>query len=232
LGKLRGAAEQYGQQISDLVSRGCARKLTQKEVDDHQGPVHYNSHHLVIREDKQSTPYRLVFNPAEKFNDISLNQCLMKGPDLLNPIIGVMLKFREQPVGFVGDISKCYHQIRVSEKDAHMTRFLWRDMETNRSPDIYITELVTFGMKPAPAMANVALELTADEGAGTYPEASEVIRSCRYMDDIADSRPSVEEVIKLTKDSFQDVISRRRDGQAMRNSLGKHHRSQQLKFLA
>ena len=37
----------------------------------------------------------------------------MKGPDLLKTMLAVMLKFREEAIGYVGDVSKMYHQILV-----------------------------------------------------------------------------------------------------------------------
>ena len=39
----------------------------------------------------------------------------MKGPDLLNNLFGVVLRFREREVAVVGDISKMYHRILIPE---------------------------------------------------------------------------------------------------------------------
>ena len=48
----------------------------------------------------------------------------MKGPDLLNDLFGIVLRFRENKVAFIGHISKIYHRIRIPEADQHMHRFL------------------------------------------------------------------------------------------------------------
>ena len=62
----------------------------------------------------------------------------MKGP-LLNNLFGVVLRFREKEVALVGDLSKMmYHRILIPERDQHVHRFLWRNLETSREPDVYV----------------------------------------------------------------------------------------------
>ena len=105
----------------------------------------------------------------------------MKGPDLLNDLFGVVLRFRENEVAFIGDISKMYHRIRIPETNQHVHRFLWRNLQADREPDIYVKTVLTFGDKPAPAMAQIALRKTADEAKKDFPE---VLKDNTYMDDI------------------------------------------------
>ena len=44
--------------------------------------------------------------------------------------------------------------------------------------------MLTFGDKPAPAMAQTALKKTADENRDSYPEAASSLQKNSYMDDI------------------------------------------------
>ena len=44
-----------------------------------------------------------------------------------------------------------------------------------REPDVYVKTVLTFGDKPAPAMAQIALRKTAEESKITHPKAAEVI---------------------------------------------------------
>ena len=124
----------------------------------------------------------------------------MKGPDLLNHLFGVVLRFRENQVAFIGDISKMYHRIRIPEMDQHVRRFLWRNLQTHHDPDVYVKTVLTFGDKPAPAMAQIALRKTAEEAKKAYPTAAQVIQDNTYMDDICDSVPTMEEARDLTRD--------------------------------
>ena len=86
----------------------------------------------------------------------------MKGPDLLNDLFGVVLSFRENQVAFISDISKMYHRIQIPEVDQQVYRFLWRNLETHREPDVYVKTVLTFGDRPAPAMAQTAVRKIAN----------------------------------------------------------------------
>ena len=121
----------------------------------------------------------------------------MKGPDLLNDLFGVVLRFRENEIAFIGD--KMYHRIRLPEADQHVNRFLWRNLLTDREPDVYVKTVLTFGDKPAPVMAQIALRKTADEAREDFPEAAQVRKDNTYMDDICDSFCTEEEAREVTK---------------------------------
>ena len=154
-------------------------------------------HHEVLRPEKKSTPIRIVFNSSANFQGHCLNDYWMKGPDLLNSLFGVILRFRENAVAISGDISKMYYRILIPERDQHVHRFLWRNMETNRDPDVYVKTVLTFGDKPAPAMAQIALRKTAEQEIDVHPEAAETLKRNTYMDDICDSVTSLEKAEKL-----------------------------------
>ena len=91
-------------------------------------------------------------------------------------------------------------RILIPEPDQQVHRFLWRNLETSREPDVYVKTVLTFGDKPAPAMAQTALRKTAEESKITHPKAAEVITENTYMDDICDSVDTVREAKEQTKD--------------------------------
>jgi hypothetical protein len=76
-------------------------------------------------------------------------------------------------------------------------------MDTNRAPGVYIKTILTFGDKPAPAMAHTALLNTATEGKKCYPEAAEVLKKNTYMDDICVSVHAVEQAKQVTTEIDQ-----------------------------
>ena len=141
------------------------------------------------------------------FQGHKLNDYWMKGPDLLNNLFGVVLRFREREVALVGDISKMYHRILITERDQQVHRFLWRNLDTSREPDVYVKTVLTFGDKPAPAMAQTALRKTAQECKNTHPKAAQVIMKNAYMDDICDSVHTVKEAKQQTED-IDDVLDK------------------------
>lgn len=193
-------AAAYDLQMVEMNHLQFSRRLTEKEAREYPGPVHFISHHEVLRPESKSTPVRIVFNSSAAFQGHKLNEYWMKGPDLLNDLFGVVLRFRENQVAFIGDISKMYHRIRIPEMDQHVHRFLWRNLQTHREPDVYVKTVLTFGDKPAPAMAQIALRKTAEEAKEAFPAAAQVIQDNTYMDDICDSVSTTEEARDLTRD--------------------------------
>ena len=109
----------YQEQMEDMLNRGVASKLNHSELKEYQGPVQYISHHEVINSKSSSTPVRIVFNSSAKFNGLSLNDYWVKGPDLMNNMLGIILRFREGQFALAGDIKKMYHSIHMSLLDQH-----------------------------------------------------------------------------------------------------------------
>ena len=181
LGKNTQHATVYDNQVQDMVQRGVARKLTKEELNDYKGPIHYISHHKVLKPDSKSTPVRIVFNSSANYMGHVLNEYWAKGPDLLNSLLGILVQFRENEVAFIGDIKKMYHTVKTTVLDQHTHRFLWRDMVTDKVPDTYVIQRVSFGDKPSATIATMALRKTAEMGSEQYPDAAQIVKHNTYM---------------------------------------------------
>lgn len=92
--------------MMELVEMNFARKLSNEEMMAYKGPVHYISHHKVVRPKKETTPILIVFNSSATYQGDRLNNYWMKEPDLLNILYGVILRFRGNEVAVAGDFSK------------------------------------------------------------------------------------------------------------------------------
>ncbi|KAG1697393.1 hypothetical protein GQR58_006003 [Nymphon striatum] len=187
-------ATSYAEQMNELVDLGFARKLSKEEIKSYKGPVQYIAHREVINPDKISTPLRIVFNC------IKLNEYMYKGPDLLNNLWGVLLRFRENKVAINADISKMYHRILIPERDQHLHRYLWRNLDIHCEVEHCVKTVLTFGDKAAPAMALTALQKTAEENKTRFPRASQTLAANTYMDDICDSVDTIKEAGQIVKD--------------------------------
>ena len=98
----------------------------------------------------------------------------------LHNLFGVVLRFKENKVAIIADVSTMYNRILIPGC------YLWRDIEVDREPDVYIKPVLTFGNKTAPTMALKALRKTA-KGAGNYHTyTSKGITDNTYMDDICE----------------------------------------------
>lgn len=174
LGKNTQHATVYDNQVRDMVQRGVAHKLTKEELINYKGPIHYISHHEVLKPDSKSTPVRIVFNSSANYMGHILNEYWAKGPDLLNSLLGILVRFRENEVAFIGDIKKMYHTIKTTVLNQHTHQFLWRDMVTDKAPDTYVIQRVSFQDKPSATIATMALRKTAEMGSEQYPDAEKL----------------------------------------------------------
>ena len=199
LGKDQSIARLYDEQMKNMIDRGAARKLTKIEIKQYTGPVHYITHHAVIKPDHPTTPCRIVFNTSKNYHGHILNEYWAIGPYLINNMLGILLRFREDFVCVVGDIRKMYHSVNISEVDQHVHRFLWRNMNRNIPAETYVMNCVSFWDKPAGTIAQLALRKTADMKKDQYPNVWQIIHKNTYVDDILDSVPDVETAVTLSK---------------------------------
>ena len=56
LSKNKRHPEMYQQQTDDMIQLKVARKLPAPELEENRGPIHYISHHDVLKPDSESTP--------------------------------------------------------------------------------------------------------------------------------------------------------------------------------
>ena len=105
----------YKEAINKYVENGVAEEVPSDEITPTDGrPVLYLPHHAIIREDKQTTKTRVVFDASAKdSNGSSLNSCLQPGPALHPDLVRILLHFRKNHVGIMGDIEKMLLEIRL-----------------------------------------------------------------------------------------------------------------------
>ena len=54
---------------------------------------------------------------------MSLNSQLLQCPDLTDNLVGVLIRFREEPIAVMADIEGMFHQVCVSPKDCDALHF-------------------------------------------------------------------------------------------------------------
>ena len=195
-------ANTYCAQIDDMLKRNVARRVGDEELRNYKGTKFFLSHHDVLSPQSKSTPMRVVFNSSARMKGcVSLNDCLAKGPCLLNQLLGILCRFRQGEFAFIGDIKKMFHSIDIPVEDQMTHLFLWRDLKLNERPRTYAMKVVNMGDKPAAAIAQTALRMTAEEARVDHPEASDLILKNSYMDDIPGSTDTQEQGMQLMKDS-------------------------------
>ena len=96
--------------MEHFISKGHATKLNQTDSKKTSRTTNYIPHHAVTNVNK-SNKVQIVFDAGGKGKGKSLNEHLLKGPDFLNNLVGVLLKFRERQFTIAGDITQMFHQV-------------------------------------------------------------------------------------------------------------------------
>ena len=189
LNRDKDLAKKYCAIIEDYVDKGYGRKLTAEEADVPTPKQWFLPHHPVRNPNKPGK-VRIVMDAAAKHDGVSLNDKLRIGPDLLNSLVGVLLRFREQRVGLAADIEAMFHQVQIIEEDQPALRFLWRNLEQQHPPDVYQMLVMIFGAASSPCMANYVLRKIALDNREDVSFSEDAIRSVEknfYMDDFLKS---------------------------------------------
>ena len=144
---------------------------------------------------------RIVYDSSDKFHGVSLNDVLLAGPDLNNSLLGVLIRFRKEPVAVMADIQQMFYNFYVREDHRDYLRFIWfEDNDLLKEPIDYRMNVHVFGNKPSPSVAIGLLAKAAEEGAAQYgKDAANFVKRNFYVDDGLISTATPEEAIDLLK---------------------------------
>lgn len=200
-------AKAYYTTMDSYIYKGYAKKLSNVEVAFEPENTWFLPHHAVTNPNKPGKT-RLVFDEAASYKGTSLNDQLVTGPDLLNSLVGVIMRFRLHAIAITADIETMFFQVRVIEQDQPSLRFLWRGSERKHTPDVYQMPSMIFGAKSSPCNASYCLRQTAlDNQASFVEETIEAVLTDFYMDDLLKSLPSELEATTLALQMI-DLLSR------------------------
>jgi hypothetical protein len=119
--------------VFDLV-KGIIDDGHAKLVDNPDVPPGTPLFYLPIHVDKKKYPkYRICQDGAAKVRGRSLNDKLLAGPDLLNSLVGILQKFRQNPIALTADVKGLFHQIFVDEDGSAVFRFFWFEDESMKT---------------------------------------------------------------------------------------------------
>ncbi|UYV65865.1 hypothetical protein LAZ67_3005759 [Cordylochernes scorpioides] len=174
---------------------------TQSDKDDTL--EYFLPHRAVVKSGSNTTPVRPVFDASCKTRGgWSLNDCLAKGPNLLELIPDIMLRFRLNKIGVVADIEKAFLQISVAKEDRQFLRFLWWEDGKQENLRIYPHKRVVFGVTSSPFLLAATLKLHLEQ----YEREVIPLLKCMYMDNCVNSVTSLEEALVFQQQSI-DMLS-------------------------
>ncbi|GFU45057.1 integrase catalytic domain-containing protein [Trichonephila clavipes] len=114
---------------------------------------YYIPHHSVYKQEKASTPLRVVFDASAKTTSgFSLNSILLHGGIIQQDLFSIVSRFRKHEYAFSADIKKMYRQILVDPNQRDLQRIMWKT-SADAPVKTYKLATVTYGTVSGPFLA-------------------------------------------------------------------------------
>ena len=153
--------KQYDSIIQDQQKLGVIERIKSESND---AVKHYILHRAVVNPLKATTKVRVVYDASAKAKrDVqSLNECLYRGPVMLQDLTGILLRFHLNKVAVVADIEKAFLQIGLNKNARNVTRFFWlkdiTHLTVENNIEVYRLCRVPFGIISSPFLLGATLD--------------------------------------------------------------------------
>ncbi|XP_073231681.1 uncharacterized protein [Porites lutea] len=189
--------EDYVASLQSVMQEGFPEKVPSEDLCRADGKVWYIPHHGVYH-CKKPEKIRVIFDCFAQFQGMSLNSELLQGPDLTNNLVGILLRFRQDPVAVMGDVQCMFHQVRVPVEDRDFLWFLWwPGGDLAKGLEEYRMTVHLFGAVSSPSCVNFAMRQNGEDHQHEFsPEDVSTVLKNFHVDDCLKSLPSSHEAIK------------------------------------
>ena len=199
--------DRYDDVMQKQIKEGIIERA---ELPAEPGKVSYLSHFAVIRDDRETTKLRVVYNGSAKTRSPSLNECLYKGENMNPLLFDILLRFRTYPVALSADIEAAYLQILVHPDDRDYMRLLYFDDVTAENPKVvkYRFTRVIFGASSSPFLLAGVIRNHAEKYKDEDPAFVEAVLRQLYADDFNGGAPNQRdgyELYKKLKSRFKEA---------------------------
>ena len=183
--------EKYNNATKEYMDKGHTNKLSEREANKTSNTTNYIPHHCVFHPKKPSKVHA-VFDASAKYKNDSH---LLKGPDLINNLVSILIQFRLGKYAVTADIEQVFNQVKVKKSDQDALRFLWRFLKTEKLQE-YAMAVHLFGKNDSPCCSNYTLKQCAKD----QLQSENVIKRVGnnfYMDDFVKSTSSEKFLLQI-----------------------------------
>lgn len=207
--------QDYEDTLAEQLKAGVIEVVDPQTIPIYQvnPPVHYLPHHMVRQEGKRG---RLVYDASAKVKDErSLNECMYRGPSMLEDLTALLLQFRTGKIGMTADVEKAFLQIGLQPEDRDVTRFLWiKDVEKELAEDNLLHLRfcrVPFGIISSPFLLTATIR---HHLSSTNVTLLKKIADRCYVDNLVTEAKTLEEASNIyleTRKAFEQLSMNIRD---------------------
>ena len=113
----------------------------------------YISHHAALSS-KRPDKVRSVYDCAAFAEGKFLNGFLMKHPESINSLVGVLLRFKKEEIPNAADVEAIFHEIRVLPPNRDALRVFWWPVENlEAEPFVFLMMVHLIGSNSSPSCA-------------------------------------------------------------------------------
>lgn len=190
-------SQHYHTFMHDILNKGDAELVPLSDIDK---PNAWYIPHFGVYHPKKPGKIRVVFDGSAKVGGLCLNDLLLQGPDQLNSLVGILMRFRKESVGLACDIGRMFHQFRVPSNHRDYLRFLWYSDQGEIVA--YRMKVHIFGATSSPACTTFGLRTLCDMSCNTNDSAKSFIKNNFYVDDGLISLPDPQSAKKLVHEAI------------------------------
>ena len=148
---------------------------------------------------------RIVYDGKSKFHGVCVNDAILSGPDLLNSLVHILIRFRRGEFALMADITKCYFQINLPASQRDLFRILWfenNDVEHGKMQQFRF-RVHPWGVTSSDFVACLAIQKMVELNAKKFSDSTcfNVLNNL-YMDDLIYSADTLEEARKVAFESI------------------------------
>ena len=189
----------YQKFMDDIIAEGYA--VESQDTDEFNN--WYLPHHGVYHH-KKPDKIRVVFDCSARYKNTSLNDQLLQGPDILNPLLGVLCRFREHPIALMCDVEKMFYRFKVNPECRKFLKFLWwKNGNLSDEPTTYEMTVHILGAVSSPGCANFALKKIAEDNKDICTEMTyNFLNRNFYVDDGLISVASTKQATRIVQESM------------------------------
>ena len=189
--------EEFEKNVAEWLRKGYAKLLDfEKRKQGFFIPTF-----MVVREDKSTTKYRLIVNGKFEFQGKCINDFLLSGPNVMNKLAEVLIRFRYHKYVVTCDISNMFLRVRVPAGDRKFLRFFYRDQDGQ----IKIVQMCShaFGLTQSPYVVINTVKTLATNHQAELPLAAEAVLKDSIVDDILTGCKTHKNLLALKKEIEQ-----------------------------
>ncbi|XP_013856435.1 uncharacterized protein LOC106512341 [Austrofundulus limnaeus] len=180
------------------------QKMLDNDQAEHAPPLPADKEHWYlptfgVYHPQKPEQIRVMFDSSAECDGVSLNQVLLTGPDLNNSLLGVLLRFRKEPIALTADVQQMFYCFVVREDHRDYLRYLWyEDNDITKNVVEFRMKVHVFGNSPSPAVAIYCMRRAAQQGEQEHgSDARQFVERQFYVDDGLTSVATPEEAVDL-----------------------------------